>query len=214
MQQLDRWLSFWAILGAKGDPGQVFSDLDRRYKEPGRFYHTWDHVSDCLGELPAARSLCDSPLAVELALWFHDAVCDPRAADNEERSARLARNAAAAMGIDPALADLSARLILCTAHGAESSGEEDGDRDSAVVQDIDLAILGRQPRMFTAYERNIRREYSFLTEREYREGRVRVLGRFLSRRRVYRTDMFHRRYEEAARRNLRSSLASLGDQPR
>jgi predicted metal-dependent HD superfamily phosphohydrolase len=214
MKLPDRWLSFWVLLGAKGEPGKVFSDLDERYRGAGRFYHTWEHVSRCLDERAAVHSLCASPLAVELALWFHDAVYDPRGADNEQRSARLARDASDAMGINPALADLSARLILATAHGALPLEEEDGDRDSALVQDIDLAILGAEPRLFRVYEKNIRREYSFLAEEEYRKGRITVLGRFLSRRRIYRSDPFHRRYEETARRNLRASLASLGDQPR
>ena len=150
MRQVDLWISFFSHLGAKGEPGQVFADLDGRYREPGRFYHTWEHVIDCLGKLDATRSLCDSPLAVELALWFHDAVCNPRADDNEARSAQLALDMAAAMGIDHAFADLSARLILSTAHGSRSSWEDDGDRDAALVQDIDLAILGSAPRIFSA----------------------------------------------------------------
>src|SRR4030042_1627249 len=102
---LNRWLLFLEAIGACGDSPAVFADLDRRYREPGRFYHTWEHVAECLADRDAAHDLCDTPAEVELALWFHDAVYDPRASDNEARSAALLREAAGRLGIGTNLAD-------------------------------------------------------------------------------------------------------------
>src|SRR5258706_16295203 len=59
------------------------------YQSPGRHYHTWEHVLACVEHL---RSMsCESPRTVFLALLFHDAVYVAGASDNEEQSARLAR---------------------------------------------------------------------------------------------------------------------------
>ena len=202
----DRWRSLTGSIGARGDVAGAFADLDRRHREPGRFYHTWDHVADCLAGLDTAPGLCDRPEAVELALWFHDAVYDPRAGDNEARSAELLREAAARLGVDAGLAAVSAGLVLATAHGQQDPASA---RDAAAIRDLDLAILGAPPARFDAYEAAVRREYGFLSEAEWRAGRSRVLRAFLERPRIYLTGDFRDRLERQARANLEDSLRRL-----
>ena len=206
MNLLTRWPLFLEAIGARSDFGEVYAGLDRRYREPGRFYHAWDHVADCLAGLDTAPGLCDRPEAVELALWFHDAVYDPRAGDNEARSAELLREAAGRLGLAADLAAASAGLVLATAHLADVIPS---DRDAAAIRDIDLAILGAPPERFGAYETAVRREYGFLSESEWRAGRSRVLRAFLDRPRIYLTADFHARLERQARANLEDSLRRL-----
>jgi predicted metal-dependent HD superfamily phosphohydrolase len=206
MELLNRWPRLLEAVGAGGDSPGIFADLDRRYREPGRFYHTWEHVADCLAELDTATSLCDAPAAVELALWFHDAVYDPRATDNEARSAVLLRETAGRLGVGADLADRAAGLIMATAHFADVSPP---DRDGAAIRDIDLAILGAPPARFGAYEAAVRREYGFLPDPEWRAGRSRVLRMFLELPRIYLTDAFHDRLEQHARTNLAASRERL-----
>jgi len=210
MRERERWLAFWASSGARGDPEGEFSALDARYSEPGRFYHTWEHVLNCLRELEGARHICGDPLAVELALWYHDAVYDPRAADNERRSAALAAAAARRMSLGARLAAAVEAMILWTAHSSVPTGGQGAEGGALLVIDIDLAILGRTRRAFAVYEKRIRREYSFVPEDLYRQGRSRVLRAFLDRPRIYRTELFQQRYETRARANIREALAKLG----
>jgi predicted metal-dependent HD superfamily phosphohydrolase len=209
----DRWRSLIGAIGAHDGGAEIFADLDRRHREPGRFYHTWEHVADCLAGLDAVPGLCDRPEAVELALWFHDAVYDPRAADNEARSAELLLEAAERLGIGADLAEGSAGLVLATAHLARPGGAHWqgslADRDAAAIRDIDLAILGAPPARFDAYEAAVRREYGFLSDSEWRAGRSRVLRAFLDRPRIYLTGTFHDRLERQARANLAAGLERL-----
>jgi predicted metal-dependent HD superfamily phosphohydrolase len=212
----ERWREFMVSMGALGEVAEVFADLDRRHREPGRFYHTWEHVADCLAELDAHAGLADRPEAVELALWFHDAVYDPRAADNESRSAELLRASAARLGVGGPLASASAVLVLATAHhpggrpaGGRPAGGRPGSRDAALVRDIDLAILGSPPPRFAAYEAAVRREYAFLSEAQWRSGRSSVLKGFLDLPRIYAIAVFHDRFEQQARRNLTASRQRL-----
>ena len=209
----DRWRSLIGAIGARDGGAEIFADLDRRHREPGRFYHTWEHVADCLAELDAAPGLCDRPEAVELALWFHDAVYNARAEDNEARSAELLLEAAERLGIGADLAEGSAGLVLATAHlagpcGAHWQGSL-ADRDAAAIRDIDLAILGAPSARFDAYEAAVRREYGFLSDSEWRAGRSRVLRAFLDRPRIYLTGTFHDRLERQARANLTAGLERL-----
>jgi predicted metal-dependent HD superfamily phosphohydrolase len=204
-----RWRTFTGSIGARGDVAEVFADLDRRHRAPGRFYHTWRHVAECLAALDGQVGLCNRPAAVELALWFHDAVYDPRATDNEAQSAELLKTAAARLGADPTVASAAAGLVLATAHFGPQDRLPAGP-DAALVRDIDLAILGSSPGRFAAYEAAVRREYGFLPDAAWRSGRAEVLMKFLGLSRIYATPVFHDRLERRARRNLAASLRRLG----
>src|SRR5438128_125494 len=94
----DRWMKFWMAAGALGDPEAPWRMLSKRYAETHRAYHTIEHIVHCLDELEEARSLAADPVAVEMALWYHDAVYDPRSTNNEARSADMALHVATAIG--------------------------------------------------------------------------------------------------------------------
>lgn len=94
----ERFRAFWRRARAAGDPAASWAGLERRWSEPHRAYHALPHLAHCLDELDGARDLADDPLAVELALWCHDAVYDTRAQDNELRSAELAADLAILRG--------------------------------------------------------------------------------------------------------------------
>src|SRR5688572_7563726 len=91
-----RWNHLCAAAGVT--PSLAFDDLLAHYSEPHRAYHNARHIDECLAELDSARSDSRNPDAVEFAIWFHDAIYDPRAGDNEEQSARLARESLATFG--------------------------------------------------------------------------------------------------------------------
>lgn len=195
------WIDLWTRLGARGDPDPVFRSLAARYSEPHRAYHTMAHVTHCLAEFGAARALARDPDAVELALWFHDAVYDPRATDCEEQSARLVLEVAHAAGID---GDRAAAMIRASTHRSAPD-----DPDTQLFADADLSILGQPEPVFDEYERGVRREYSFVPEPMFRAGRGAILRTFLQRPRLYGADFFRDRYESPARRNLERSLLRL-----
>jgi predicted metal-dependent HD superfamily phosphohydrolase len=197
-----RWLKFWTAAGAAGDPEPEWLSLSARYEEPHRAYHTLRHISHCLDELDSVRPLAADPVAVEMALWYHDAVYDPRAKDNEERSAGLAAQAAAAMGLPAPFGARVAGLILVSTHRAPAE-----DPDAQLFADIDLSILGRSEAAFDEYERQVRREYSGVPEPAFRAGRAAILRSFLQRPSIYATGFFRGKYEAAARQNLSRSIA-------
>jgi len=200
----ERWLKFWGAVGAAGDPDAPYRALEVRYAEPQRAYHTLRHVAHCLDEFDAVRGLARDPVVVEMALWYHDAVYDPRARDNEERSATLASEVAARMGLSAARTLRVADLIRVSTHAGLAP-----DPDAQLFADIDLAILGRPGEAFDEYERQVRVEYAWVPEPAFRAGRAAILNSFLDRPSLYGSDFFRRKYEESARRNLQNSLQKL-----
>lgn len=189
-------------LGGRPDPA-LAAAISAAWAEPQRVYHGLDHLRDCLRELDAApRGAADRELT-EAALWFHDAVYDPHARDNERRSAEWARQALRAAGIAPPTADEVARLVLLTRHDAPP---DPADATGALVCDVDLSILGRPSAEYDEFERRIRREYDWVPEPAYRAERARILARLLDRDPLFRTASFRERYEASARLNLQRAL--------
>jgi len=201
-----RWLELWSRLGAQASGAPIFAQLAAAYAEPGRAYHTAEHIRDCLAQLDLSRNLAPHPDEVEAALWFHDAVYRPGASDNEDQSAELARTALSTGAVPREAADRTAALVLATRHAGVPSSP-----DEQLICDIDLSILGREPGIFDAFEQQIRREYAWVPEPMYRRERSAVLSGFLRRRSIYQTDQFRQRYEALARANLERLNQKLGE---
>ena len=199
-----RWAYLWRSASGAGDGGAWFDDLNARYAETHRHYHSARHIGECLVEFDVSRDLAKDPVAVEFALWFHDAIYDTHASDNEEQSAILAERCLQDAGADPRLRSSVAQLVLTTkAHDASQH------EDAPLLVDIDLTILGADEGRFFEYESQIRQEYAWVPEPMFVEKRVEILQRFLDRPRIYLTPLFFETHEERARTNLRASLAQL-----
>ncbi len=190
-----------AELGAAPDR-KLFDRLQAAYAGAGRYYHTATHVAQCLKHFERLRHRAHRSAEIEAALWFHDAVYDPRRDDSEARSAEWARSELLTAGADRAVAGRVADMILATR-------THEGEGDCALLIDVDLAILGAPETVFEAYDQAIRREFQWLPERTYRAGRSRILATFLDRPRIYRSDEFRRAFESRARRNLARKIADL-----
>lgn len=83
------------------------------------------------------------------------------------------------------------------------------DQDAAVMVDVDLSILGQEPKRFDEYENQIGREYNWVSQSELVVGRTAILKTFLDRPSIYSTDFFRNRYEQQARENLNRSILKL-----
>lgn len=188
----DRWQATWHALGVT-PPAGLLDELLRRYAEPQRHYHTVQHLEECLSRFDLLRDDAADPAQVELALWFHDAVYDVRAHDNEAASARLARDTLA----DPALGERIAALVMATCHDAAPP-----DADAELLVDADLGILGEPAARFDEFERQIRAEYAFVPETVYEQKRAEVMARFARRDCLFRSAPMRERYEAQARANL------------
>ncbi|MGC3959101.1 MAG: N-methyl-D-aspartate receptor NMDAR2C subunit [Verrucomicrobiota bacterium] len=150
--QPERWQRLWQSIGASGPGSDWYETLRGAYAEPQRHYHNHWHIADCLTEFEAVRHLAKQPDAVELAIWFHDAVYDSKAADNEEQSAALATHCLTAAQCR-GLSGVVAELVLVTKTHQVVVGT-----DAALLVDVDLSVLGQDEARFAEYETQIRAE--------------------------------------------------------
>ncbi|WP_371380701.1 hypothetical protein [Sporomusa aerivorans] len=200
-----RWYSFCGIQGCSPQSTEsIYGAIVDSYSQYFRQYHQLGHLAGCFIQLDGIRPALNDPEVVEYALWFHDIVCVPRASSNEMLSAAAAGYAANRLGLSDRFGARAAELILLTNHKATAS-----DNDGAYFTDIDLTIFGQSWQGFMDYERQIRAEYSSLSEKAYRQGRIQVVRFFLDKKTIYQTQYFREKFEENARQNLLKLLKFL-----
>jgi predicted metal-dependent HD superfamily phosphohydrolase len=187
------------------------AELLSRWNEPSRRYHTTTHLMEMFGaleELAGAREIDERQCSVaRLAAWFHDAVYDTTATGgaNEADSAVLARKTLESLRFDDEDIDAVDRLIRLTArHDADASEPLD-----AAFHDADLWILSAPRTRFDGYCDQVREEYAYVPDEDYRTGRSAILGPLMHRDRIYRTSHALHTWETPARINLGRELTRL-----
>lgn len=190
------WSHAWAELDLPAPPG-LMDELLAAYGQPHRHYHSRQHLAECLAHFREVRHLARHPAEVALALWFHDAIYEPKATANEQRSADWAATALRGAGASQGTQDRVWQLVKATRHDAQPT-----DPDQQLLVDIDLAILGAAPERFAEYDRQVRAEYRWVPGLVYAVKRKAVLRAFLARPHIYSTEHFRATLESQARRNL------------
>jgi predicted metal-dependent HD superfamily phosphohydrolase len=196
-QKLRELLCVWDVDAGAAD--RAFADIRRRYAEPGRFYHTLENIENVLLAVDNLAGHAKDPNCVRLAAWLHDVIYDSQANDNEERSADYAEQLCAQLSV-PVGRRVAALILTSKSH------EANDDPDAQVLIDADLAILGAGESEYRAYAEQIRLEYGWVSDADYRNGRCKVLSTFLKRPRIYHLldDL-----EDAARRNIANEIGRL-----
>jgi predicted metal-dependent HD superfamily phosphohydrolase len=184
---------------------EIFTDIASAYSSADRHYHNLTHILQVLQIIDEMRLPAENPAALEFAAWFHDIIYDPKAKDNEEKSAEYATNILRIIKIPSSTIDKVAKIILAT----KTHQAPDNDIDTYIFLDADLSILGASSFEYHIYDRAIRKEYSWLSEEEYRLGRIQVLQKFIQRERIYLTAQIFETREIKARQNIQTEIESL-----
>lgn len=195
---LRRWTVLCLPLGLDVEAG--WAGLQGHYGQPHRAYHNLAHIADCLRQLDAHQADVQDPVALEMAIWFHDIIYDPHSSENELKSAEQAEAFLRGTSLGPSVRT----LILATRHRDEAL-----TGDAGLIADIDLSILGAESSVYRRYAAAIRTEYSFVPEEQYAKGRTDVLMGFLKRPHLFATALFRQSLESAARKNLADEIDSL-----
>jgi predicted metal-dependent HD superfamily phosphohydrolase len=205
MSTLERWWKrCFEDIGGSEPPDCVWEELQARYSEPQRAYHTLQHLEECFGWFEQVRALGHQPGDIAFALFYHDAIYDTHASDNEAQSAALAADVLGEYVRGDSDAARVSSLIMATKHDAAPK-----DADACLLVDIDLSILGAEPARFDEYERQIRAEYAWVPAEQFRTRRGEILRQMQARPTLYGMVFFRDRLETKARQNLARSIEAL-----
>ena len=181
----------------------VFDELEARYREPHRRYHTPAHLVHCLSCFDLAADRMEEPDAVEMALWFHDVIYDVPGKDNERRSAEWFATRAGGRGPERFRSKVY-RLIMVTQHR-----EAPETLDESFIVDIDLSSFGLPWDEFLRDTLAVREEFPMVPDAAYYPRQRMFIESLTARPRFCFTDFFRERHEARARRNIEQLFARI-----
>lgn len=186
--------------GANKPGHELFHRLVGCYQQDTRHYHNLDHIAHCLEGLARFEASAQHPAEVTLALWFHDAVYNAKAKDNEAQSARMAHVELSGLGVTGTSLERICEHILAT------RDHKSKHPDAHLLIDLDLAILAASPARYDRFEQEIRQEFAHVPGFLFKLGRRKVLKAFIKREHIYNLPEPRALWEQAARENLRRAL--------
>jgi predicted metal-dependent HD superfamily phosphohydrolase len=208
------WATAWSTLGRPA-PAGLQAELMTAWSEPHRRHHDQRHLRECLALWSRWRGNSPRASEVAIALWFHDAIYDPRApaaGSNELNSAAWAARSLMRAGVDSDTAQRVHDLVMTTQHGftqGTAPAALGSGLDAQLLVDIDLSILGSPPERFKRYDEDLRKENAWVPGLRYQEARAQVLQGFLDRPRLYLGEHAVALLEAQARINLAAALTRL-----
>lgn len=185
------------------------AELTALYSAPDRHYHGMAHVRALLALAAEFHDRLADPEAVEAAIWFHDAIYDSRAKDNEAKSAALA------------VERLTGRVGASAAgpHRGHHRGDSDASRARPARRGSPSRCSAHAghgfsgPRRTSGSVRRLRgagaQGICLVPQDAWRNGRMAVLKGFLQRERDFDTPEFRARCEAQARDNMARSVQRL-----
>ena len=198
-----QWEILMQSLGIE-ETQETYGELYKAYSEKHRHYHTVNHIKDCLEKFDSIKHFADDSAAIEVAIWFHDAVYKPFSSKNELDSSNWAASFLSQNNVEKTFTDRVHKLIMATRHDTQSL-----EHDSSLLIDIDLSILGEEEEKYRQFEKDVRKEYRWVPFFVYRKKRCAILNSFLNRKRIFSNIMFYELYEERARINIKEAIKML-----
>jgi predicted metal-dependent HD superfamily phosphohydrolase len=194
---LERWNS--ALPGHE----ELGFELLERWGEDHRKYHSRTHLLAVLEALDLLTEPSLPARSVTLAAWFHDAVYEGIAGQDEEQSARLAEDRLALAGLpEPTIHEVARLVRLTSTHSPEP-----GDRLGALLCDADLSILGAEPTAYARYLAAVREDYAHVSDADFAAGRAAVVRHLLALDPLFHSERARSLWLDAARRNLEAELS-------
>jgi len=183
---------------------ELWAEIEKEYSTENRYYHNLAHLYYMIDKVYKFKDRLKDIGTIMFSIFYHDIVYDTNRQDNEQRSAMIATDRLAKLGLPVD------KILKCQNQILATKGHEtNADNDTNYLIDIDLAILGEIPENYKDYAKKIRSEYSSYPSPIYNDGRKKVLQSFLDMDRIFKTDECYQKYERQARENLKAEINEL-----
>ena len=204
----NRWQDACSERGLTGKrtfaQSSVFELVARAYFER-EGYHNLDHLSFMFRLLDQYKDKLSRPKIVDLAVFYHDVVYNPRSKTNEEDSAERAATDLTKMGANQSTIDSVYVLIHASKDHKVNSVFAD---DTSFFLDSDMAILGSDPESYAKYAQGVARDFKSVEPLLYVAGRQNFLSGLVDTR-IFSTAEMYARFQVRAQQNIAHELEQL-----
>jgi len=167
-----------------------------------RYYHTLKHINSVLNAIQDFKLSPEERVKIEWAIWFHDYIYDVKSTNNEQKSAEQFKIITGYIRMEKEVIEEIAKLIIITKHDKEPETKLE-----KIICDGDLKELASLNHLKNV--KNIRLEYSFLNDEEWKKGRKEFLEFMLNKKYIFHTNEYRNLYKKQARDNLQLELNNI-----
>lgn len=214
-----RWLKLTNEFGISKEIAEVeFDNLKKEYQAKGRYYHTFDHIKDCLNKLEQFSNLNPKVITprkkavLELALWYHDFKDDklnPNAInESAEFAGKFLQNSKSYKAQVPLLKD----LIMATKYFAVPVPAKKSKSKDLInlMRDLDFSALACKQRRFYKNSFRLRKEAAYVgkTPEQQIISQKWFLENLINQPNIFKTSFF-RTLEIKARKNINAYLLKI-----
>jgi len=182
----------------------LWQEIEKNHSGKKRYYHTLKHLENLLFQLTPIKEKINHWGTILFTLFYHDVIYNSLKNNNEEKSAELAIERMEQLSVPKEIIENCYSQILAT-----KSHKIAEDSDTNYFTDADLSILGQDWEVYAQYYKNVRKEYAIYPNLVYNSGRKKALQHFLAMKRIFKTEYFHQKFEETARKNIQREIELL-----
>lgn len=199
---------FIALISNYSDDSKVIDSLwnqiAKKHNKKNRYYHNLSHLENVYNNLLAVKEMISDWDMILFSLFYHDYIYNVLKKDNENQSAKKAKEVLQSLKIE------SNKIALCTEIIIATKGHQISKiSDINYFTDADLSILGSSWDDYEVYYKQVRKEYKYYPDFMYSKGRMEVLRHFLKMSRIFKTDYFYDNFEKQAKENLQQEITIL-----
>lgn len=208
--------SFSKFIKDKNELELMTNYINGYYLQEGRSYHNNKHIEDMYSKASTIKSTFDYYEDVILSIIFHDIIYDEKG-NNEIRSTEKCSDFLSKYNFTPFRINKINKMILATTKHNLTS-----DKDTNLLIDLDLSILGSDVNTFNNYCDNIYKEYLYMYSKlpdfnlenfnsKYLKNRIKILNSFNRKSQIFGTKQF-RYLEDRAKLNISNEITKLEKQ--
>ena len=183
-----------------------WQEILEHYTKKWKYYHNLNHIYSFVALFEKYNNNIQNYKSEFLiSIFFHDIIYIPSRNDNEEESINLFNKFYSET--NPKNLNKEKVIEFISETKNHTLNIIHNNEELNYFLDMDMHILSEEN--WEDYENKIRKEYPYLSEIEYKNGRIKFLQSCLNKEKIYRTKIFYDAFEQKARSNIKKIIEKL-----
>ena len=176
------------------------------YSKKWRTYHNLNHIYDFIQLHEKYNNLISkNKNEFLISIFFHDIIYIPSRIDNEKKSKDLFNKFYEEIKPNNLNKEKVCEYIIETENHLLNKNYDDEELN--LFMDMDMFIIAKDN--WEEYENQIRKEYCFMNDTEYKNKRINFLENLNKKEKIFRNKIFYETYEKKAKENINNIINKI-----